>query len=183
MRSKTKGVGKFFKETIERKKSEQDIVEILRAHEDFFFMGSRYYKELAEEDEWIEGELDFSNVGDWDFSINYTKFDTELKKFLVGLGFEKVTNFDYHQDCTLYSLYKHKEFKIDVCFRFEFETFKRIWERTTPEFFHKYLWKSTPHRPQDAASVEAHKDFINDWIENALELVGTPPVKVSDLEF
>jgi len=128
------------------------------------------------------GDMDYGTERDWDFNFQLnTKKSVSLfqtTKYVwpneeVGAYVEE--HF-YHakesyesKDVTGY--YKHRVYPhITLIGRRDLAKYKKVWDSITPEFHHKWLWKSAPHRPQDGASVSKHKEAISKWFDSMLKM-------------
>ena len=154
------------KQTGPKKLTEAEMVEKLRGTLSLF--GSRYFKEKNERERWFQLALDFSTVDDWDFSFS----QTDLVPWIESLGFVRQEigrdHMDVYSDVTFVGLWKHPDYKIDIVQRTNYDKYKKVWESTDPDFYHKYLWKSAPHRSRDQEEIGKHKVFIRDWLNDQI---------------
>lgn len=150
---------------------EDEVIERLKEDKRTFFCGSRYFKEKYEANRWMYGDCDFSTVDDWDFSIKVGEIP---EKELRELGFKRQIlegdHIEMYGDYSFVFLWKHKDYKVDLVERYAFDYYKKVWSNVGVDFYYKYLWKSAPHR--DKAKVGEHKEFIRDWLNQALLQVG-----------
>lgn len=158
----------FIRQQEKRPPKLEEVVEELKRIT--FFCGSRWFKERNQG--LFGGDLDFSTVDDWDFS--YSRENYSVEATLAELGFKRQTitgeHMEMYGDNSFSCLWKHPDYKIDVVGRFDFDQYKKVWTNVYPEFYHKYLWKSAPHRVQDQEAIREHKVFIRDWLNQAMRI-------------
>lgn len=163
--AKNKGGFKNFWKKIDGRLTTENLVKILREDLKLYFGGSRRFKEKAFIFDCHPPE-DYTNVDDWDFSYDFSS--TKVEPRLLDLGFVRqeigLHNADMYSDVSFASLWKHPDHKIDVVGRNHFHTYRKLFDSIPADFYYNYLWKSAPHRPQDAESVRDHKVFIKDFI-------------------
>ena len=158
-------MGKGFKKWIARtlpRDAEDSLVKAML--EDGFYLGGSRSK-APRRTPWGQ---DWSNVknSDWDFS--FSAGDIQKRHFLLDHGFERQEltqeHADAYSDITFYALYKHSRWKVECIGRVPkyYETYKRVWDSISSDYYYHYLWKSAPHRNKDR--VGEHKVFIQDTL-------------------
>lgn len=89
---------------------------------------------------------------DCDLYIDYTP---EAYQYLVGFGFQKAsTEYEYLDDNAVCVMSCRD---IQVVMRKDAEAYRKMFESITPEFYHRYVWKSGPYHPDN----EQIREIIN----------------------
>ena len=115
-------------------------------------------------------EVEFTGAeADWDFAAPN---DAETLAALEKQGFtrSKSANYFDSQTVAVYSKFDcYRLHTIQVAIKKDYDLFCRVWDKVTPEFFKKYIWKrSITYRNWDANIVRDHiKEIMNQLFEIA----------------
>lgn len=106
---------------------------------------------------------------DWDFAAPN---DAETIAALEYQGFKpsRYNNYFDSQTVAIYSKFDYyKLCTIQVAIKKDYDLFCRVWDKITPEFFKKYIWKrSFTYRNLDGVLVRARiKEIMNQLFEIA----------------
>lgn len=135
----------------------------------FTWIGSHMMRERAVNPSLEWGEMQSS---DWDFMFNCQSL--EARVWLAERGFISVDprEEDYFDPCGIQCLYRHPDVEgLDVIGKNYYAAHKELWEKLTPKFFYKYLWKSNPTR--DPEKVDEHKEFIRDYFNQQVRFLSS----------
>jgi|694.fasta_scaffold122371_5 hypothetical protein len=106
---------------------------------------------------------------DWDFAApNNAETHDALES--QGFTFSKYNNYFDSQTVIVYTKFDYSTLcTIQVTIKKDYDLFCRVWDKITPEFFTKYIWKrSITYRNWDANIVRDHiKEIMNQLFEIA----------------
>ena len=88
-----------------------------------------------------------NDATDWDFSQQY---DEENHNYLIAAGYDYWNSDDlagYADDLTVgvYVKHLHDGTSVNIVLHNNEELFRRVWDRITPEFYFKHIWKRSPY--------------------------------------
>jgi len=106
----------------------------------YYLGGSRYMAERCAESAY---KVHIIETTDWDFYATWAK---EREELLLQKGFTINQNAQEYRDSE--AIVVLEKGNIDFILRMNAEFYHSIFENIIPEFYYKFLWKSSPYQPQ-----------------------------------
>ena len=106
----------------------------------YYLGGSRRRAELSKDSDFI---VSVTEKTDWDF---YATWSEEREKILLREGFTLNSKAMEYRDSETVSIFEKG--KIDFILLVNAVFYRRVFDNIYPEFYYKYIWKSSPFQPQ-----------------------------------
>jgi|694.fasta_scaffold118967_5 hypothetical protein len=88
-----------------------------------------------------------NDATDWDFSQQY---DEDHHNYLIAAGYdywgpERLAGYADDLTVGVYVKHLHDGTSVNIVLHNNEELFRRVWDRITPEFYFKHIWKRSPY--------------------------------------